>query len=96
MPTARYNVHSVHAKTEELSPGRVISSPRTGGSSSLNTLGCKPSCWEYRDFGLPTRASIEFALLAVGIEPNESITGLPLDKYLDLDPAARPRMGLAG
>jgi hypothetical protein len=51
---------------------------------------------EYRDFGFLTRASLEFALLAVGIEPNESITGPLLDKYLNLDPHPEAKEALGG
>jgi 2-haloacid dehalogenase len=57
---------------------------------------------EYRDFGFLTRASLEFALRAAGVEPSEAITGLLFDKYLDLAPypdakdALRKLMSLGG
>jgi 2-haloacid dehalogenase len=44
------------------------------------------SLLEYRDFGFLTRASLEFALRAAGVESSERITGPLFEKYLDLDP----------
>jgi 2-haloacid dehalogenase len=81
-----YDVHSVYAKIEELCPGRGDLITQIWRLKQLEYSWLQTSLLEYRDFGFLTRASLEFALLAVGIEPRESITGPLLDKYLDLDP----------
>ena len=81
-----YDVHSVSAKAEELCPGRGDLITQIWRLKQLEYTWLQTSLLEYRDFGFLTRASLEFALLAVGIEPKESITGPLLDKYLYLDP----------
>jgi 2-haloacid dehalogenase len=81
-----YDVHSVYAKTEELCPGRGDLITQIWRLKQLEYTWLQTSLLEYRDFGFLTRASLEFALLTVGIEPKESIIGPLLDKYLDLDP----------
>jgi 2-haloacid dehalogenase len=81
-----YDVHSVYAKTEELCPGRGDLITQIWRLKQLEYTWLQTSLLEYRDFGFLTRASLEFALLAVGIEPEETITGPLLNKYLDLEP----------
>ena len=91
-----YDVHSVYAKTEELCPGSGDLITQIWRLKQLEYTWLQTSLLEYRDFGHLTRASLEFALLAVGIEPNEGITGPLLDKYLDLDPHPEAKDALGG
>jgi 2-haloacid dehalogenase len=81
-----YDVHSVYAKTEELCPGKGDLISQIWRLKQLEYTWLQTSLLEYRDFGFLTRASLDFALRAVGIEPKESITEPLFDKYLDLDP----------
>jgi hypothetical protein len=53
----------------------------------LNTLGCKLRCWNIAT-SVFSRASLEFALRAAGVEPSEPMPGPLFDKYLDLAPSA--------
>jgi hypothetical protein len=66
-------------------PARAISSARSG-LQQLEYTWLQTPLLEYRDFGFLTRASLEFALRAAGVEPSEPITGPLFDKYLDLAP----------
>jgi 2-haloacid dehalogenase len=81
-----YDVHSVYAKTEELCPGKGDLITQIWRLKQLEYTWLQTSLQEYRDFTFLTRASLAFALHAVGIEPSESIGELLFDKYLDLDP----------
>jgi 2-haloacid dehalogenase len=80
-----YDVHSVDTATEELCPGKgdLISQICL---QQLEYTWLQTPLLEYRDFGFLTRASLEFALRAAGVEPSEPITGPLFDKYLDLAP----------
>src|ERR1700751_1220955 len=81
-----YDVHSVYAKTEELCPGKGDLITQIWRLKQLEYTWLQTSLLEYRDFGFLTRASLEFALRAAGVEPSEQITGPLFEKYLDLDP----------
>ena len=81
-----YDVHSVYAKTEELCPGKGDLISQIWRLKQLEYTWLQTSLLEYRDFGFLTRASLEFALRAAGLEPSERITGPLFNKYLDLDP----------
>jgi 2-haloacid dehalogenase len=81
-----YDVHSVYAKIEELCPGKGDLISQIWRLKQLEYTWLQTSLLEYRDFGFLTRASLEFALRATGIEPSERITKPLFDKYLDLDP----------
>jgi 2-haloacid dehalogenase len=81
-----YDVRSVYAKTEELCPGRGDLITQIWRLKQLEYTWLQTSLQGYRDFAFLRRASLEFALRAVGIEPSESITKPLFDKYLDLDP----------
>jgi 2-haloacid dehalogenase len=81
-----YDVHSVYTKTEELCPGKGDLISQIWRLKQLEYTWLQTSLLEYRDFDFLTRASLEFALRAAGVEPNERVTGPLFDKYLDLDP----------
>jgi 2-haloacid dehalogenase len=81
-----YDVYSVYAKTEELCPGKGDLISQIWRLKQLEYTWLQTSLLEYRDFGVLTRASLEFALRAARIEPSERITEPLFDKYLDLDP----------
>ena len=81
-----YDVHSVYAKTEELCPGKGDLITQIWRLKQLEYTWLQTSLQEYRDFTFLTRASLEFALRGVGIEPSEGITKPLFEKYLDLDP----------
>jgi 2-haloacid dehalogenase len=50
---------------------------------------------EYEDFWEVTRASLDFALRAAGVEPNDAICGSLMENYLHLDPYPEAREALA-
>jgi 2-haloacid dehalogenase len=52
------------------------------------------SLQDYRDFTFLTRASLDFALRAAGIEPRDEITNALFGKYLNLDPYPEARDAL--
>jgi 2-haloacid dehalogenase len=81
-----YDVHSVYAKTEELCLGKGDLITQIWRLKQLEYTWLQTSLLEYRDFDFLTRASLEFALRAAGVEPSERITRPLLDKYLNLDP----------
>ena len=81
-----YDVHSVYAKTEELCPGKGDLITQIWRLKQLEYTWLQTSLLEYRDFGFLTRASLEFALRAVGVEPSERIIKALFGKYLDLNP----------
>lgn len=80
-----YDVHSVYTKIEELCPGKGDLISQIWRLKQLEYTWLQTSLLEYRDFGFLTRASLEFALRAAGVEPSERITRPLSDKYLDLD-----------
>lgn len=89
-----YDVHSVYAKTEELCPGKGDLITQIWRLKQLEYTWLQTSLQDYRDFTFLTRASLEFALRAVGIEPSDGITAQLFDKYLDLDPYPEAKSAL--
>jgi 2-haloacid dehalogenase len=81
-----YDVHSVHARTEELCPGRGELITQIWRLKQLEYTWLQTLLQEYRDFTFLTQASLEFALRAAGVEPTGRITSALFEKYLDLDP----------
>ena len=81
-----YDVQSVQAKTEELCPGKGDLITQLWRLKQLEYSWLQTSLQDYRDFEFITRASLDFALRAAGIEPNEGIAAPLLEEYLDLDP----------
>jgi 2-haloacid dehalogenase len=81
-----YDVHSVQAKTEQLCPGKGDLITQIWRLKQLEYTWLQTVLQGFRDFDFITQASLDFALRAAGVEPNESIIKPLLDKYLDLDP----------
>src|SRR6516164_1708932 len=90
-----YDVHSVHAKTEELCPGKGDLITQIWRLKQLEYTWLQTSLQEYRDFTYLTQVSLEFALRAAGVEPSENITTPLFEKYLDLDPYPEAKEALA-
>ena len=90
-----YDVHSVYTKTEELCPGKGDLITQIWRLKQLEYTWLETSLQEFRDFSFLTRASLEFSLRAVGIEPSEHLTKPLLDKYLNLDPYPEAKQALA-
>jgi 2-haloacid dehalogenase len=90
-----YDVHSVHAKTEQLCPGKGDLITQIWRLKQLEYTWLQTALQGYRDFGFITEASLVFALRAAGIEPGADITKPLIDKYLDLDlfPEAKDALG---
>src|SRR5271167_1094247 len=89
-----YDVHSVYAKTEALCPGKGDLITQIWRLKQLEYTWLQTSLQDYRDFTFLTRASLDFALHAVGIEPNDSVTEPLFEKYLNLDPYAEAKDAL--
>jgi 2-haloacid dehalogenase len=90
-----YDVHSVYAKTEELCPGKGDLITQIWRLKQLEYTWLQTSLQDYRNFAFLTHASLEFALRAVGVEPNETLSTPLFDKYLDLDPYPEAKDALA-
>src|SRR5260370_5475087 len=89
-----YDVHSVYTRTEELCPGKGDLITQIWRLKQLEYTWLQTSLQQYRDFAFVTKASLDFALRATGIEPSDSITQPLFDKYLDLDPYAEAKDAL--
>jgi 2-haloacid dehalogenase len=89
-----YDVHSVHAKTEELCPGNGDLITQIWRLKQLEYTWLQTALQGYRDFDFITEASLVFALRAAGLEPTDSIIKPLLDKYLNLDPFPEAREAL--
>lgn len=81
-----YDVQSVHAKTEQLCPGKGELITQIWRLKQLEYTWLQTALQGYRDFEFITEASLVFALRAAGVEPSESTIKSLRDKYLDLDP----------
>ncbi len=89
-----YDVHSVLAKTEQLCPGKGDLITQIWRLKQLEYTWLQTVLQAFRDFDFITRASLDFALRAAGVEPSEGIINPLLDKYLDLDPFPEAREAL--
>lgn len=89
-----YDVHSVYAETERLCPGKGDLISHIWRLKQLEYTWLQTSLQEYRDFAFLTRASLEYTLRAVGIEPSDNITHALFDKYLHLDPYSEAKVAL--
>jgi 2-haloacid dehalogenase len=89
-----YDVHSVQAKTAQLCPGKGDLITQIWRLKQLEYTWLQTALQGYRDFGFITRASLVFALRAVGVEASESIIKPLLDKYVDLDPFPKAKEAL--
>ena len=91
-----YDVHSVHAKTEELCPGKGDLITQIWRLKQLEYTWLQTALQGYRDFDFITKASLVFALRAADVEPSENVIKPLLDKYLDLDPFPEAKEALGG
>jgi 2-haloacid dehalogenase len=89
-----YNVQSVQAKAEALCPGRGEAITQLWRLKQLEYSWLRSLMQQYEDFWNVTRASLEFALQAVGVEPNEAVCTPLMENYLDLDPYPEARAAL--
>jgi len=90
-----YDVHSVYAKTEELCPGKGDLITQIWRLKQLEYTWLQTSLQDYRDFAFLTRASLDFALRAAGVEPSGAIIKALFERYLDLDPYSEAKDALA-
>jgi 2-haloacid dehalogenase len=81
-----YDVQSVQAKAEELCPGKGEVITHLWRLKQLEYTWLRSLMQQYEDFWEVTRASLDFALRAAGIEPNEAVRGPLMENYLHLDP----------
>jgi 2-haloacid dehalogenase len=90
-----YDVHSVLTKTEQLCPEKGDLVTQLWRLKQLEYTWLQTSLQDYRDFAFLTRASLEFALRAAGVDPAPSIIEALFDKYLSLDlyPEAKDALG---
>jgi 2-haloacid dehalogenase len=90
-----YDVQSVQAKAEALCPGKGEVITHIWRLKQLEYTWLRSLLQEYEDFWEVTRASLDFALRAAGIEPDDAIRGPLMENYLHLDPYPEAREALA-
>jgi 2-haloacid dehalogenase len=90
-----YDVQSVQAQAETLCPGKGEVITHVWRLKQLEYTWLRSLLQEYEDFWAVTRASLDFALRAAGVEPNDAICGALMENYLHLDPYPEAREALA-
>jgi 2-haloacid dehalogenase len=90
-----YDTQSVVAEAERLCPGRGEVITQIWRIKQLEYSWLRGLMEQYEDFWEVTRASLEFALRAAGLEPNDAIGGTLMEKYLHLDPHPEVRDAFA-
>jgi len=90
-----YDVQSVLAKAEALCPGKGELVTQLWRLKQLEYAWLRSLLQEYEDFWEVTRAALDFALRAAGIEPDDAIRGPLMENYLHLDPYPETREALA-
>jgi 2-haloacid dehalogenase len=90
-----YDVQSVQAQAETLCPGKGEVITHVWRLKQLEYTWLRSLLQEYEDFWAVTRASLDFALRAAGVEPNDAICGALMENYLRLDPYPEAREALA-
>src|SRR6266404_1309697 len=90
-----YDVRSVQAKAEQLCPGRGEVITQVWRLKQLEYTWLCSLLQQYEDFWEVTRASLDFALRAGGVEPNDAVCGPLMENYLHLDPYPEAREALA-
>ncbi len=91
-----YDVQSVLAKAEALCSGKGEVVTQIWRLKQLEYTWLRSLLQEYEDFWAVTGASLDFALRAAAVEPNDAIRGPLMDCYLHLDPYPEVREALAG
>lgn len=90
-----YDVQSVLAKAEALCPGRGELISQVWRLKQLEYTWLRSLLREYEDFWEVTRAALDFALRAAGVEPTDAIREPLMENYLNLDPYPEARSALA-
>ena len=90
-----YDVQSVQAKAEELCLGKGEMISQIWRLKQLEYTWLRSLMQEYEDFWAVTRAALDFALRAVGVEPDDTICEPLMENYLHLDPHPEAREALA-
>jgi 2-haloacid dehalogenase len=90
-----YDTQSVSTKAEELCPGNGELIAQLWRLKQLEYSWLRALSQDYADFWEVTRAALDFALKAAGIEPSEAIRAPLMDNYLHLDPHPEAREALA-
>ncbi len=81
-----YDVQSVQAKAEALCPGKGETITYLWRLKQLEYTWLRSLMQQYEDFWEVTRASLDFALRAARVEPNEAVRGPLMENYLHFDP----------
>jgi 2-haloacid dehalogenase len=81
-----YDVQSVLARAEALCPGKGEVITQLWRLKQLEYTWLRSLMQQYQDFWEVTRAALDFALRAAGVEPNEDVSGPLMENYLRLDP----------
>lgn len=90
-----YDVQSVLAKAEALCPGKGEVVTQLWRLKQLEYTWLRSLMLEYEDFWQVTGAALDFAVRAVGVEPNDAIREPLIENYLHLDPYPEARAALA-
>jgi 2-haloacid dehalogenase len=90
-----YDVQSVLAKAEALCPGKGEVITQLWRLKQLEYTWLRSLMQQYQDFREVTRAALDFALRAAGVEPNEDVSGPLMENYLHLQPYSEARDALA-
>lgn len=90
-----YDVQSVRTTAEQLCPGRGEVITQIWRLKQLEYAWLRSLLQEYEDFWEVTRAALDFALRAAGIEPREAVCRPLMENYLHLDPYPEARDALA-
>jgi 2-haloacid dehalogenase len=85
----------VLAKAEALCPGKGEVITQLWRLKQLEYTWLRSLLQQYEDFWEVTRASLDFALRAAGVEPNEDVRGPLMENYLHLDPYPEAPTALA-
>jgi len=90
-----YDTQSVLARAEQLCPGKGELITQLWRLKQLEYTWLRALLQEYADFSEVTRAALDFALKAAGVEPSEAIRAPLMDNYLHLDPYPEAHEALA-
>lgn len=81
-----YDTQSVLAKAEELCPGKGELITQIWRLKQLEYSWLRSLVQEYQDFWEVTRAALDFALGAAGLEPAKTVKDPLMEQYLHLEP----------
>ena len=90
-----YDVQSVQAQAKTLCPGKGEVITHVWRLKQLEYTWLRSLLQEYEDFWEVTRASLDFAMRAAGVEPNDAICRPLMENYLHLDIYPEAREALA-